>query len=60
MIGVGADRVSAVLSEQPALAGRTVDAVEVLVPVVSPPLPRENALGLELILEGARRQGAGG
>lgn len=52
MIGVGADRVSAVLSEQPALAGRTVDAVEVLVPVVSPPLPRENALGLELILEG--------
>ncbi len=52
MIGTDADRVSQVLAEQPALAGRTVDADEVLVPLVSPPLPRENALGLELILEG--------
>ena len=52
MIGTEADRVSQVLAEQPALAGRTVDADEVLVPLVSPPLPRENALGLELILEG--------
>ncbi len=48
----GADRVSEVLAEQPALAGRTVDAEEVLVPMISPPLPRGNALGLELILEG--------
>jgi hypothetical protein len=52
MIGTEADRVSEVLAEQPGLAGRTVDADEVLVPMVSPPLPRENALGLELILEG--------
>ncbi len=52
MIGTGADRVSEVLADQPALAGRTVDAAEVMVPLVSPPLARENALGLELILEG--------
>lgn len=52
MIGAGADRVSEVLADQPALAGRTVDADEVMVPLVSPPLRRENALGLELILEG--------
>ncbi len=52
MIGAGADRVSEVLADQPALAGRTVDAREVMVPLVSPPLPREAALGLELILEG--------
>lgn len=52
MIGTEADRVSEVLAEQPALAGRTIDADEVLVPMISPPLPRENALGLELILEG--------
>lgn len=52
MIGTGADRVSEMLADQPALAGRTVDADEVMVPLVSPPLARENALGLELILEG--------
>lgn len=52
MIGTQADRVSEVLADQPALAGRTVDADEVMVPLVSPPLRRENALGLELILEG--------
>lgn len=52
MIGATADRVSEVLAEQPALAGRTTDADEVVVPLVSPPLPRENALGFELILEG--------
>ena len=47
-----ADSVAAVLAAQPALAGRTVDADEVLVPLVCPPLAREHALGLELILEG--------
>lgn len=52
MIGTHADSVSEVLSEQPALAGRVIDAPEVLVPLVSPPLARANALGLELILEG--------
>ena len=52
MIGATADRVSEVLAEQPALAGRTTDADEVVVPLVSPPLPRANALGFELILEG--------
>lgn len=52
MIGVGADRVSEMLADQPALAGRTVDADEVMVPLVCPPLRRANALGLELILEG--------
>ena len=52
MIGASADRVSEVLAEQPALAGRTTDADEVVVPLVSPPLPRGNALGFELILEG--------
>ncbi len=52
MIDATDDRVSSVLAEQPALAGRTVDAAEVLVPLVSPPLPHENALGIELILEG--------
>lgn len=52
MIGTHADTVSEVLAEQPALAGRVVDAPEILVPLVSPPLERANALGLELILEG--------
>ncbi len=52
MISTGALSVSDVLAGQPALAGRTVEADELLVPIVSPPLPREIALGLELILEG--------
>lgn len=52
MIGTAADRVGQVLAEQPALAGRIIEADEVLVPLVSPPLPRGNALGFELILEG--------
>ena len=52
MIGTHAGRVSEVLAQQPALADKVTDAPEVLMPLVSPPLPRENALGLELILEG--------
>lgn len=52
-VGTGpADRTGQVLAEQPALAGRIIEADEVLVPLVSPPLRRENALGFELILEG--------
>ena len=47
-----ADSVAAVLAAQPGLAGHTIDADEVLVPLVCPPLAREHALGLELILEG--------
>ncbi len=52
MTTVAHDSVATVLAEQPALAGRICDPDEVLVPVVSPPLAREHALGVELILEG--------
>jgi hypothetical protein len=52
VIGASADHVAQVLAEQPALAGRVVEAEEVLMPLISPPLPRGNALGFELILEG--------
>ena len=52
MTTVAHDSVALVLAEQPALAGRICDPNEVLVPLVSPPLAREHALGLELILEG--------
>ena len=47
-----ADSVAAVLAAQPGLASLIIDADEVLVPLVCPPLAREHALGLELILEG--------
>jgi hypothetical protein len=52
MTTVAHDSVATVLAQQPALAGRICDPAEVLVPVVSPPLAREHALGVELILEG--------
>jgi hypothetical protein len=52
MTTVAHDSVATVLAKQPALAGRICDPDEVLVPLVSPPLAREHALGLELILEG--------
>lgn len=52
MTTVAADTVALVLAEQPALQGRICEPDEVLVPLVSPPLARAHALGLELILEG--------
>ena len=52
MTTAATDTVALVLEQQPALAGRICSPDEVLVPMVSPPLAREHALGLELILEG--------
>lgn len=46
------DSVALLLAQQPALAGRICERDEVLVPMVTPPLAHEHALGLELILEG--------